>query len=285
MMKIDSHQHFWRYNPTRDAWITDAMSVLKRDFLPQELAAECKANGIAASIAVQTDQSENETLFLLDLAKGNPQIAGVVGWVDLASAKIDDRLQFFSRHKKLRGFRHIAQAEPDDHFLVQPNFVRGISRLRQFGFTYDILIYPKQLPSVIDLISKIPEQRFVIDHLAKPEIKTKNSELWATYIRRIAENPNVYCKLSGLVTEADWMSWTVADFEPYLDVVLDAFGPDRLMFGSDWPVCLLAASYGQVKQVVEDYVHGFTFEQKENIFGGNAIRFYGVKEFANGLAA
>jgi L-fuconolactonase len=145
MMKIDSHQHFWRYNPTRDAWITDDMSVLKRDFLPEELALECKANDIDASIAVQADQSENETLFLLEIAQDNPQIAGVVGWINLASVNIEDRLQFFSRYEKLRGFRHIAQAELDDRFLMQPNFVRGISRLRQFGFTYDILIYPKQL--------------------------------------------------------------------------------------------------------------------------------------------
>jgi len=261
------------------------MSVLKRDFLPGELAAECKANGIAATVAVQTDQSEEETLFLLELAKDSPQIVGVVGWVDLASARIDERLQFFSQHKRICGFRHIAQAEPDDHFLMQTNFVRGISRLREFGFTYDILIYPKQLPAAIELVSKLPDQRFVVDHIAKPEIKTKYSEFWKKHIRNIAENPNVYCKLSGLVTEADWKNWKPEDFTPYLDVVLDAFGPDRLMFGSDWPVCLLAANFGQVKQIVEDYVRGFTVEQKENIFGGNAIRFYGLKDFANGLAA
>ena len=260
------------------------MSVLKRDFLPEELAAEYRTHGIHASVAVQVDQSEEETLFLLNLARSNPQIAGVVGWVDLTSAKIDDRLQFFSRYEKLCGFRHIAQSEPDDRFLVQPNFVRGISRLKQFGFTYDILIYPKQLLAAIELVSKFPEQRFVIDHLAKPEIKTKNSEFWAAHMRRIAESPNVFCKLSGLVTEADWWNWKPADFTPYLNVVLDAFGPDRVMFGSDWPVCLLAASFGQVKQIVEDSVRGFTLEQKENIFGGNAIRFYGLKELASGLA-
>jgi L-fuconolactonase len=261
------------------------MSALKRDFLPEELAAEYRTHGIDASVAVQVDQSEEETLFLLDLARSNPQIAGVVGWVDLVSARIDERLHFFSQHKKLRGFRHIAQSERDDRFLVHSNFVRGVSQLRQFGFTYDILIYPKQLPAALELVSKFPEQRFVIDHLAKPEIKTKNSEFWATHMRRIAENTNVYCKLSGLATEADWRNWRPADFTPYLDVVLDAFGPDRLMFGSDWPVCLLAASYGQVKQIVEDSVRGYTVEQKENIFGGNAIRFYGLEEFSNGLAA
>jgi L-fuconolactonase len=285
MLKIDSHQHFWRYNPTRDAWITDAMSILKRDFLPEELAAECKANGIDASIAVQASQSEEETLFLLELAEDNSQIAGVVGWVDLASPQIDERLKFFSRYQKLRGFRHIAQAEPDDRFLVQPDFMRGISLLRQFGLTYDILIYPKQLPTAIELVSKFPEQRFVIDHLAKPEIKSNEIRFWATHIRRIAESPNVFCKLSGLVTEADWRNWKPADFKLYLEVVLEAFGAERLMFGSDWPVCLLAASYAQVKQIIEDFLHDCTSAQKENIFGGNAIRFYGLKEFANGLAA
>ncbi len=285
MLKIDSHQHFWKYNPTRDAWITDAMPILRRDFLPEELAAECKANGIAASVAVQASQSEEETLFLLGLAEDNPQIAGVIGWVDLASPHIDERLQFFSRYEKLCGFRHIAQAEPDDRFLVCPEFSRGISRLHQFGFTYDILIYPKQLPAAIELVSKFPEQRFVIDHLAKPEIKSKDNTFWAKHIRHIAESPNVFCKLSGLVTEADWQNWKPADFKPNLDVVLEAFGPDRLMFGSDWPVCLLAASYAQVKQITEDFLRDCTSAEKENIFGGNAIRFYGLKEFANGLAA
>jgi L-fuconolactonase len=285
MMKIDSHQHFWRYNPTRDAWITDDMSILKRDFLPEELARECKANGIGASIAIQADQSEKETLFLLELAQDSPQIAGVVGWTDLASPNVQERLQLFSRYEKLRGFRHIAQAEPDARFLMRPDFLRGISSLQQFGFTYDILIYPKQLPAAIELVSKFPKQRFVLDHLAKPEINSHNITFWATNIRRLAQSPTVYCKLSGLVTEADWQNWKPSDFKPYLDIVFDAFGADRLMFGSDWPVCLLAATYAQVKQIIEDYLGECTSAQKENIFGGNAIRFYNLKEFANGLAA
>ena len=261
------------------------MSILKRDFLPEELALECKANGIDASIAIQADQSEKETLFLLEMAGDNPHIAGVVGWIDLMAANVEERLQFFSRYKKLRGFRHIAQAEPDDRFLMQPDFVRGISRLREFGFTYDILVYPKQLPAAIELVFKFPEQRFVVDHVAKPEIKSQDITLWETHIRRIADSPNVYCKLSGLVTVADWRNWKPVDFKPYLDVVFDAFGADRLMFGSDWPVCLVAASYAQMKQIIEEYVRGFTATQKENIFGGNAIQFYDLKEFSNGLAA
>ncbi len=205
-MKIDSHQHFWRYEPARDTWITEAMSVLKRDFLPEQLTIDLDANGIDASIAVQADQSENETLFLLDLAQHNQRVAGVIGWVDLASPQIDHRLHFFSRFQKLCGFRHIAQSEPDDRFLVRPDFLRGVSRLQELGFTYDILIYPKQLPAALELVSMFHEQRFVIDHIAKPEIKTDNSASWSANIRAIAGNPNVYCKLSGLVTEADLAS-------------------------------------------------------------------------------
>lgn len=284
-MTIDSHQHFWRYDAARDGWITNSMSVLKRDFLPKDLEGECNANGIDATIAVQADQSEAETLFLLELAEGSKRIAGVVGWVDLRSPRVEERLQFFSQHKRLRGFRHIAQAEPDERFLVSRDFTRGIARLREFGFTYDILIYPRQLSAAIELVSQFPEQRFVVDHMAKPEIKARSREPWATRMRTIAQNSNVYCKLSGLVTEADWHHWKPEDMIPYLDVVFEAFGPKRLMFGSDWPVCLLAAGYGHVKQLVESYVEVNAAEHKHDIFGGNAKRFYGVKADVHGLAA
>ena len=284
-MLIDAHQHFWKYDAARDAWITDEMSVLRRDFLPEELARECEANGIDASIAVQADQSEEETLFLLDLAKDHPRIAGVVGWVDLRSPRLRQRLEFFSRFEKLRGFRHIAQAEPDDRFLMRQDFLKGIAQLHGFGFTYDILIYPRQLPAALDLVAQFPEQRFVIDHLAKPEIKAREIKRWAEYIMRIARHRNVFCKLSGLVTEADWGGWKPADFHRYLDTVFQAFGPDRLMFGSDWPVCLLAASYQQVKGIIEDYLKNCSVHDREKIFGGNATRFYGLKPASHGLAA
>lgn len=260
------------------------MSVLKRDFLPEQLALDLDANSIDASIAVQANQSENETLFLLDLAQRNDRIAGVVGWIDLVSPQVNDRLRFFSHFEKLCGFRHIAQAEPDDRFLVRHDFLRGVSCLREFDFTYDVLIYPRQLPAAIDLVSKLPQQRFVIDHMAKPEIKTGESASWSACIRSIAAHPNVYCKLSGLVTEADWHCWDSEDFKFYLDVVFEAFGPERLMFGSDWPVCLLAASYGQVKRLIEDYVDRYSSQEKEKIFGSNAIRFYGLKDSAHGPA-
>lgn len=283
-MRVDAHQHFWKYDSVRDSWITGEMSVLQRDFLPEEFARECQANGVDASVAVQADQSETETRFLLDLAERNPRIAGVVGWVDLRSPRVAERLEFYSSFDKLRGFRHIAQAEPDDRFLVSDDFVRGIGQLRQFGFTCDILIYPRQLPAALDLVAKFPEQRFVIDHLAKPPIKTRDIAAWAGFMRRIAERPNVFCKLSGMLTEADWRAWKVGDFRPYLDVVFEAFGPARLMFGSDWPVCLLAASYAQVKQIIEDYLQNYPVHDRERVFGGNATQFYGLKAVSHGLA-
>jgi L-fuconolactonase len=284
-MNIDSHQHFWRYDASRDSWITDAMQVLRRDFLLDTLASEMDANGIEASIAVQADQSERETLFLLDLAEHSDRIAGVVGWVDLRSPQSRERLQFFSQFAKLRGFRHVAQSEPDDRFLVRRDFVQGISLLQEFGFTYDILIYSKQLPAAIELVSRFPEQRFVVDHIAKPDIRSGHREPWATNIKAIARNGNVFCKLSGLVTEADWQHWKPADFAYYLDVVFEAFGAQRLMFGSDWPVCLVAASYQQVRELIEDYVSRCAPAERARIFGENAICFYGLSMANHGLAA
>lgn len=284
-MRIDSHQHFWRYDAARDGWITDAMPLLKRDFLPQDLGDELAASGFDASIAVQADQSEAETMFLLDLAKESKDIAGVVGWVDLQAPGVAGRLEHFSHFPKLRGFRHIAQSEPDDHFLVRDEVVRGVAQLRQFGFTFDILIYARQLPAALELVSRVPEQFFVIDHLAKPQIKAKKTEPWAGQLRQLAQNKNVFCKLSGLATEANLHDWKMDDLKPYLEVAFEAFGADRLMFGSDWPVCLLAASYSQVVKMVSDYMQGFPEAHKAGIFGANAIRFYGLKASHHGLAA
>jgi L-fuconolactonase len=276
-MRIDSHQHFWRYDPAEDLWITDDMLVLKRDFLPAGLAPQLASNGMDASIAVQARQSERETLSLLDLAAHNDAIAGIVGWVDLSAPELPERLAYFSQFPKLRGFRHVVQDEPDDRFMLRDEFIRGVSRLREFRFTYDVLIYPRQLPAAIGLLDKFPEQFFVVDHMAKPHLKIGAITSWAHQMKIIAANPNVFCKLSGLITEADWFQWRAEDFKPYLDVVWEAFGPDRLMFGSDWPVCLLAGTYRQVKQLVEDYVAGQPATVRENIFGNNAARFYGLK--------
>ncbi len=276
-MHIDSHQHFWRYNPQRDGWITDDMAVLKRDFLPQDLIPELRGNQMQGCIAVQADQTEQETMFLLDLASRVPEIMGVVGWVDLRSQDLPKRLEYFSQFEKLRGFRHIVQAERDDRYMLQADFVAGLACLHRFTFTYDILIYPKQLSAAIELVAKLPEQRFVIDHLAKPFIRSRTVSPWEQQMREIATNPHVYCKVSGLVTEADWRCWSEADIRPYLDVVFEAFGPERLMFGSDWPVCLLAGSYKSVKAVVIDYIQDLPTEQQEKVLGLNAVGFYGLK--------
>jgi L-fuconolactonase len=275
-MILDAHQHFWRYDPERFDWITEDMAILKRDCLPVDLEREFAANGVERCIAVQAGSSEAETFFLLDLAEQWKAIAGVVGWVDLCDPRISERLDFFSRFEKLRGFRHVAQSEPDSRFLMREDFRRGISELRRFKFTYDILIYPRQLPAALELVAFFPQQLFVIDHLAKPEIKDGKIEPWAAQMHALARHSNVYCKISGLVTEADWQRWTAKDFRPYLDVVFDAFGTERLMFGSDWPVCLVASSYAGVKKLIEEYVNVYPKEIHAQVFGETAARFYGI---------
>ncbi len=283
-MIIDAHQHFWRYNAERDGWITAEMSVLRRDYLPQHLLPELAVNGVHGSIAVQASQSEAETRFLLELAERHDEIAGVVGWVDLCDAQVRERLAYFSQFGKLRGFRHIVQSEPDDFFLLRDDFCRGISALRDFHFTYDILIYPKQLAAAIELVHRFPEQPFVIDHMAKPLIRAGELHPWAEQMRAMAAGPNVWCKLSGLVTEAEWHKWTPEQFRPYFEIVLDSFGPDRLMYGSDWPVCLLSASYAQALQVVTQAIGHLGAGDREKILGVNAAAFYGLKTSPHRLA-
>jgi L-fuconolactonase len=275
-MRIDAHQHFWHYDPVRDAWITEEMVVLRRDFFPYELEAHLTVHEFEGSIAVQADQSEGETEFLLQLAERHPFILGVVGWVDLLAADLPKRLEHFIRSERFRGVRHIAQAEPDD-FLKREEVVRGIKLLRDFGLTYDVLVYPHQLPATVSLVEQVSDLPFVIDHLAKPQIRDGKMEPWATQIRELAGHSNVWCKVSGLVTEADWPQWRAEDIRPYLDVVFEAFGPHRLMFGSDWPVCLLAASYRRVVELIESYAGRLSVTDQDELFGGSAIRFYGLK--------
>jgi L-fuconolactonase len=281
-LTIDSHQHFWRFNAARDAWITDEMRVLRRDYLPEDLAPELENHGIDATIAVQADQSEDETRFLLALADRNPFIAGVVGWVDLRADDLSQRLEDYSQFDKLRGFRHIVQAE-DDRFLLRKDFQLGVSKLAEFGFTYDILIYARQLPAAVEFVNSLSDQPFVLDHIAKPNLAAHEIVQWERHIRAVAANPNVMCKVSGMVTEADWNNWSADLFQPYLEVVWDAFGVERLMFGSDWPVCLLAGSYGQVKQLADDFLDGRSEAKRNAFFGDNTARFYGLKE--HGLRA
>jgi len=274
-MKIDAHNHFWKFDPVRDAWIGDEMAVLQRDYLPTDFGPVLQQNSFDGTIAVQADQSEEETFFLLNLADKNPFVKAVVGWVDLQSENVSERLAFFDRYPTLKGFRHIAQAEPDG-FLVSPNFVRGMEALSQTRFTFDLLVFPHQLPAAAELVARFPEQTFVIDHLAKPPIKSGKVDRWAGMIKNIAQHQNTYCKVSGMVTEADWNNWKPTEFRPYLDVVTEAFGVDRLMFGSDYPVCLLAAGYEQVCAIAKTYTEGFSDEDQAKIFGGNAIAFYNI---------
>jgi L-fuconolactonase len=252
------------------------LSVLRRDFLPRDLEPLLAAQGIDGTVAVQADQSEEETEFLLGLADDHPFIRGVVGWVDLTADDLTRRLEGFSVFERLRGVRHVAQAEADD-FLAREDVIRGIARLREFGLTYDILVYAHQLPAALVLVERLPDQPFVVDHCAKPRIREGAMERWATRMRELARHPNVCCKVSGLVTEADWNRWRPEDVCPYLDVVFEAFGAGRLMFGSDWPVCLLAGSYARVTELLERYAEQLSPEERGDLFGGTAIRFYGLK--------
>lgn len=275
-MKIDAHQHFWHYDPVRDAWITPSMEVIRRDFLPHDLLPALQTAGIDGAVSVQASQSELETEFLLGLAEGQEAIRGVVGWVDLRADNLRERLDYFRPHAKLRGFRHIVQAEPDDLFLLRTEFMDGVRLLEEYGYTYDILIYPNHLPVAREFVTRLPHQKFVVDHLAKPYIKQGNIEKWAQDMASLARRENVSCKVSGMVTEADWDLWTPEQLRPYLDVVFEAFGPDRVLFGSDWPVCLVASSYERWVQVLEAYMASFTESEKAKFWGGNTLRFYDI---------
>lgn len=273
-MHIDAHQHFWMYSPAEYEWIDDSMTALRRNFLPDDLDPELKHAGFGGSIAVQARQTLEETRWLLDLAASSPSILGVVGWVDLRSPDVLSHLKVLARNPKLVGVRHVVQGEPDDRFLVQPDFVRGISVLEEFDLAYDILIYTRHLPIAAEFVERFPRQRFVLDHLAKPPIKSGNFDSWARGISQLAAFPNVFCKLSGLVTEADWQHWTVEQIVPFLDVAFESFGPDRLMIGSDWPVCLVAASYARAVEVVKSYLGRKHPGYQARVLGGNALGFY-----------
>ncbi len=273
-MHIDAHQHFWIYNAGEYEWIDDSMATLRRDFLPNDLKLELESSGFQGSVAVQTRQSLEETRWLLELADNSPWILGVVGWVDLRSPDVRSQLKVLVQNPKLVGIRHIVQSEPDDRFLLQPDFLRGISALGDFDLAYDILIYTKHLPVAAEFVQRFPCQRFVLDHLAKPPIKSRDVDLWAQGIRQLAEFPNLFCKLSALVTEADWQRWEPEQIIPFLDVAFEAFGPDRLMMGSDWPVCLVAASYARWVEVLKAYLLGKNPEFRDSVLGGNARRFW-----------
>jgi L-fuconolactonase len=273
-MLIDAHQHFWIYDPAEYDWIDDSMAALRRNFLPNDLKLELDNSGFHGSVAVQARQTLEETRWLLELADRSPWILGVVGWVDVRSPDIRSQLKLLCQNSKLVGVRHVVQSEPDDRFLLQPDFLRGVSALEEFDLAYDILICTKHLPVAAEFVKRFPRQRFVLDHLAKPPIRSGAIDFWAQGIKRLAEFPNVFCKLSGLVTEADWERWEPAQIIPFLDVAFESFGADRLMVGSDWPVCLVAASYARAVEVVKAYLLAQKPDHREDVLGGNARRFW-----------
>jgi L-fuconolactonase len=276
-MRLDAHQHFWNYSPEDYGWINDNMAALRRNFLPQDLEPLLASEGFHGSIAVQARQSLEETRWLLELAAANGIVKGVVGWVDLRSPDLPAQLDQFADNPKFLGVRHVVQDEPDDNFMLGSDFRRGIARLREYDLAYDILIYPRQLPAAIQLVREFPDQRFVLDHIAKPLIAEGRMDSWDRDIRELAKSENVNCKLSGMVTEARWHDWKPDDFRPYLDVVVNTFGPSRLMIGSDWPVCTASASYSRTMALVRDYIGTLTPDEQQSILGECCSRFYVVK--------
>jgi L-fuconolactonase len=271
---IDAHHHLWRYTPEEYEWIENDMQALRRNFLPENLTHEMRAAGVSGSVVVQARQTMEETRSLLDLADTCEVIRGVVGWAPISNAEgFAAAMEEFAGRNKLKGLRHVVQAEPDD-FLLREDFNQGISAIRGTGLVYDILIYERQLLQAIEFVDRHPEQVFVLDHIAKPVIRDGVMEPWSSLIRDLAKRQNVWCKVSGMVTEADWATWTAQSLRPYLDVVAEAFGPGRLMVGSDWPVCLVACGYRQWFDLLDEYFSEFTESEREAVFGKTAKQIY-----------
>jgi L-fuconolactonase len=273
-MRLDAHHHFWRYNPTEFDWIDDDMAAIRRDFLPADLAAEIRDSGIDGVVSVQARQCLAETTWLLELASRHVFIRGVVGWVPLIAPDVRTALERCAANPKLRAVRHILQGEPDPDYMLRPDFNRGISVLPEFDLTYDILILERQLPQTLSFVDRHPQQRFVLDHIAKPRIRDGQLSPWRENLRELARRPNVWCKISGVVTEADYTIWTPASIRPYLDAALAAFGASRVMFGSDWPVCRVACDYRRWVQLVQAFVAPLSATEQAAIFGGNAVDAY-----------
>ena len=271
---IDSHQHFWHYDSSKHVWMDNRMDIIKQDFLPTALFPHLQNCGLGACVAVQANQSEVENEFLLNLTEKNHFIRGIVGWIDLRAENVEVRLEYYKQFSKIKGFRHVIHDEPELDFMLEKAFMKGVSKLKDFDYTYDILIFEKHLPNTIKFIGALPDQPFVIDHIAKPLIKQQITENWASNIKQVAEFENVYCKISALTTEADWANWKKEDFTKYLDTVVQTFGTDRIMYGSDWPVCQLAATYEQQFDIVKEYFSSFSQEEQDKFFGTNAIKFY-----------
>lgn len=271
---IDSHQHFWHYNAEEYPWLTAPMAALRRNFLPAGLHREITACGVTSAVSVQARQTLAETEWLLSLAEANPWIAGVVGWAPLSDRNAGAHLEHLSSHPKLKAIRHILHDEPDDDYMLRADFLLGVAELKRLRLAYDILIYERHLPQTIRFADRFPDQVFVLDHIAKPRIKAHELEPWRGNIRALARRPNVYCKLSGMITEADWNAWSFEDLRPYFETVLDCFGPRRLMFGSDWPVLLAAGSYHSWLQVVLHVVDPLSEAERARVLSGTAREAY-----------
>jgi L-fuconolactonase len=276
-MRLDAHQHYWRYSSTEHIWMTDQMSILKRDFLPEDAEPLLKSVGFDGCIAVQARQNLEETRWLLELARKYGFIQAVVGWVDLCSDEVAQQLERFAVDPKLAGVRHVLIDEPYDRYMLRPEFRRGISRLRESKLTYDLLLLPKHLPLAVQLVEEFPDQWFVLDHIGQPPIAEGLFSPWREDLLKLAEFPNVYCKLSGLVFKAKWRQWRQDEFRPYLDIVFEAFGVDRVMIGSNWPVCTLSADFEDAMRIVTDYAAQFSLKEQAGILGGNCARFYGLR--------
>lgn len=273
---IDTHQHFWKFNPAEYGWIGPHQDVLRRDFLPSDLEPMIRSSGVTGVVTVQARQKLEETHWLLELAATYHFIKGVVGWVPLIAKELPKIMEVLAPNTRLKGVRHVLHDEPDDDYMLRDDFNLGIAVLHQFNLIYDILIFERHLPQTIEFVDRHPHQIFVVDHIAKPRIAAGILEPWRKNIRELAARPNIYCKLSGAVTEADHRSWRDADLRPYVDVVLECFGPQRLMFGTDWPVCLLASPYARWVKTVEAMIGSLSDDERDAIWSGTAIKVYGL---------
>lgn len=270
---IDTHVHFWNFDPVRDSWITEEMGAIRRDFLPADFVEASEENGITSCIAVQADQSEAQNDFLLTLADANPVIKGIVGWIDLKNPALSDRLDHWKNFEIIKGWRHVLQAENAD-FILDPDFVTGLKTLTDYHYTYDLLCYHDQLPTILKLVDQVPNQPLILDHCGKPNVKDQNLKTWTANIKQLSQNPNVYCKISGLLTEADWYHWTETQIFNCFDVVFEHFGPNRICYGSDWPVVEVSRPYADWFNLVSKYVANLNQVERRAIFEDNARRFY-----------
>jgi len=279
MQTIDAHHHLWRYTPSEYDWIDESMQTLRRDFMPDDLKVAMQSAGVDGAIAVQARQTLEETRWLLDLAEANDEIRGVVGWAPIAGEDFPGVMEEFDGRAKLKGLRHVIQGEKDENYILREDFNAGIRALAGSGLVYEILIYERHVPQTIEFVDRHPQQVFVLDHVAKPLIAAGIVEPWATRMRELAKRENVWCKVSGIVTEADWKTWTPEKLKPYMDVAVEAFGPQRLIVGSDWPVCLVACSYERWWHVLREYFAEFSDAERAQVFGGNAIQVYNLQRF------